>query len=444
MTLKEIWDKSLEIISRNINSTVSYNIYIKDAKPVSFLNDILTISVPMNINKNMIDCRYKTVIENAISSVVGKETSLFVLVNDESEMTEVEEKEEILFPNSRKNLHNINEKYTFANFVIGASNEFASAAAIRAAENPGKVYNSLFIYGNSGLGKTHLMHAIGNEIAINFPDYKIVYVTSEKFTNDFINSVREKDMQAFRQLYRKADVLLVDDIQFFAKKEQTQEEFFHTFNELYNLNKQIVIASDRKPKDLLTLEERLKTRFEQGLVIDISVPSFETRVAILQNKAMLKGFDIDENIISYIADNIQTNIRELEGALTKIISISQISNSEITMELAERELKAFLEDDARKKYSSSKIIEKVCSYYTITKDEIIGKSKIKNIALARQVAMYLCKNMTRMNYGEIAKDFGGRDRTTALHNIEKIRVEMKTNSLLKEEVEYIMKDIQEN
>ena len=288
------------------------------------------------------------------------------------------------------------------------------------------------------------MHAIGNEIAINFPDYKIVYVTSEKFTNDFINSVREKDMHAFRQLYRKADVLLVDDIQFFAKKEQTQEEFFHTFNELYNLNKQIVIASDRKPKDLLTLEERLKTRFEQGLVIDISVPSYETRVAILQNKAMLKGVTISEDIISYIADNIQTNIRELEGALTKIISISQISNSEITMELAERELKAFLEDDTRKKYSSQKIIEKVCSYYSITKDEIIGKSKIKNIAFARQVAMYLCKNMTRMNYGEIAKDFGGRDRTTALHNIEKIRVELKTNQLLQEEIEYIMKDIQEN
>lgn len=441
MQLKEIWENSLEIISRNINSPVSYNIYIKDAVPIELKENILTVSVPMNINKNMIDCRYKDMIETAVSSVIGKNIILNVVIDTEPE-TDTEE--EISVSKTRTNLHNINEKYTFANFVIGASNEFASAAAIRAAENPGRVYNSLFIYGNSGLGKTHLMHAIGNEIAINFPDYKIVYVTSEKFTNDFINSVREKDMQSFRELYRKADVLLIDDIQFFAKKEQTQEEFFHTFNELYNLNKQIVIASDRKPKDLITLEERLKTRFEQGLVIDISVPSYETRVAILQNKAMLKGVTIDEDIISYIADNIQTNIRELEGALLKIISSSQIRNIDITMELAQNELKSFLEDDARRKFSSSKIIDKVCSYYSITKQDIIGKSKVKNIALARQVAMYLCKNMTKMNYGEIARDFGNRDRTTALHNVEKIRVEVKTNPLLKEEVEYIMKDIQEN
>ena len=440
MQLKEIWENSLEIISRNINSPVSYNIYIKDASPVELKENILTVSVPMNINKNMIDCRYKSMIETAVSSVTGRNIILNVVVDTEPEI----ETEEVLINKTRNNLHNINEKYTFANFVIGASNEFASAAAIRAAENPGRVYNSLFRYGNSGLGKTHLMHAIGNEIAINFPDYKIVYVTSEKFTNDFINSVREKDMQSFRQLYRKADVLLIDDIQFFAKKEQTQEEFFHTFNELYNLNKQIVIASDRKPKDLITLEERLKTRFEQGLVIDISVPSYETRVAILQNKAMLKGVTIDEEIISYIADNIQTNIRELEGALLKIISSSQIRNIDITMELAQNELKSFLEDDARRKFSSSKIIDKVCSYYSITKQDITGKSKVKNIALARQVAMYLCKNMTKMNYGEIARDFGNRDRTTALHNVEKIRVEVKTNPLLKEEVEYIMKDIQEN
>ena len=441
MSINEIWQQSLSIISRNINSQVSYNIYIKDAVPVELSNDVLTISVPMTINKNMIECRYKKIIENAISSVIGKEILLNVVVNIEPDISNNNAE---VISEKRKNCYNINEKYTFANFVVGASNEFASAAAIRAAENPGRVYNSLFIYGNSGLGKTHLLHAIGNEISINFPDYKIVYVTSEKFTNDFINSVREKDMQAFRQLYRKTDVLLIDDIQFFAKKEQTQEEFFHTFNELYNLNKQIVIASDRKPKDLLTLEDRLRTRFEQGLVIDISVPSFETRVAILQNKAMLKNFNISEDVLFYIADNIQTNIRELEGALIKIMSVAQLSDVEITMELAQRELKSFIESDAIKKFSSSKIIDKVCSYYSITKDEIIGKSKVKNIALARQVAMYLCKNMTKMNYGEIAADFGGRDRTTALHNIEKIRVDMKSNQLLKEEVQYIMKDIQEN
>lgn len=440
MTVKEIWDKSLEIISKNINSSVSYNIYIKDAVPIGLENDKLIVSVPMTINKNMIECRYKTLIENAVSDITGREISLNVVVNTEPEIvTDTEEIE-----NKRKNLHNINEKFTFANFVVGASNEFASAAAIRAAENPGMVNNPLFIYGNSGLGKTHLMHAIGNEIAINFPDYKIVYVTSEQFTNDFIKSVREKDTENFRMIYRTADVLLVDDVQFFAKKEQTQEEFFHTFNELYNLNKQIVLTSDRHPKNLITLEERLRTRFEQDLVMDISVPSYETRVAILQNKAMLRNFKLPEEVISYIADNIQTNIRELEGALTRIMAVSQLSSIPVSMQLAQRELKFFLEDDARKKYSSTKIIEKVCSYYSISKEDITGKSKVKNIALARQVAMYLCKNMTKMNYGEIAADFGGRDRTTALHNVEKIRVDIKTNQLLKEEVDYIMKDIQEN
>lgn len=438
MTLTDIWNKSLELISKTINSSVSFNIYIKDAVPVELKKDIITINVPMTINKNMIECRYKTIIENAVSDIVGSEISLNVVINTEPEkaITAVE--------NNRKNLHNINEKFTFANFVVGASNEFASAAAIRAAENPGMVNNPLFIYGNSGLGKTHLMHAIGNEIAINFPNYKIVYVTSEQFTNDFIKSVREKDTESFRKIYRTADVLLVDDVQFFAKKEQTQEEFFHTFNELYNLNKQIVLTSDRHPKNLITLEERLRTRFEQDLVMDISVPSYETRVAILQNKAMLRNFNLPEEIIFYIADNIQTNIRELEGALTRIMAVSQLSGIPITMQLAQRELKYFLEDDTRKKYSSTKIIEKVCSYYSISKDDIIGKSKIKNIALARQVAMYLCKNMTKMNYGEIAADFGGRDRTTALHNVEKIRVDLKTNQLLKEEVDYITKDIQEN
>lgn len=440
MTVKEIWDKALLVISQNISSPVSYNIYIKDAVPVELKNQILTISVPILINKNMIECRYKTLIENAVSGILGYEISLNVVINEKSDIKSNNEEIE----NKRKNLHNINEKFTFANFVVGASNEFASAAAIRAAENPGMVNNPLFIYGNSGLGKTHLMHAIGNEIAINFPDYKIVYVTSEQFTNDFIKSVREKDTENFREIYRKADVLLVDDVQFFAKKEQTQEEFFHTFNELYNLNKQIVLTSDRHPKNLITLEERLRTRFEQDLVMDISVPSYETRVAILQNKAMIRHFNVPEEIIFYIADNIETNIRELEGALTRVMSISQLSGMPVTMELAKKELQYFLEDDSRRKYSSAKIIEKVCSYYSISKDDIIGKSKVKNIALARQIAMYLCKNMTKMNYGEIAADFGGRDRTTALHNVEKIRVDIKTNQFLKEDIDYIMKDIQEN
>lgn len=438
MDIKSIWEKSLFEIKAKINSPVSYNIYIKEAVPISFKNGVFRISVPMALNKTMIDCRYKSIIEQALFGVLGEDVLLNVSVNTEPE------EETIEVPVSNKNKETVNEKYTFANFVIGASNEFAAAAAIRAAEKPGHIYNPLFIYGNSGLGKTHLLHAIGNEISINFPDYKIMYIAGEQFTNDFIEAVRAKTTETFRQIYRNVDVLLLDDVQFFAKKEQTQEEFFHTFNVLYNMNKQIVIASDRKPKDLTVLEDRLTTRFEQGLIIDISVPSYETRVAILQNKALSKGVRIDEEILYYIADNIKTNIRELEGALLRIISYSQISNVDITMDLAKRELRSFLDEEDKRKFSSSKIIEKICSYYTVTKEDLIGKSKTKNIIIPRQVAMYLCKDMTKMNYGEIARDFGNRDRTTVLHNVEKIRVAIRTDKNLLKDVEFIKKDIKEN
>ncbi|MBP3360601.1 MAG: chromosomal replication initiator protein DnaA [Clostridia bacterium] len=439
MDIELIWDNSMNSLKKSVSSQVGYNLYLKDAVPVSFDGKTFTVAVSMIINKNMIESRYKPQIEQILTNLLGSDTSLNILVSQnpaelKKEIPSVREPEHTSVHNS----YDINPKYTFENFIIGASNEYATAAAIRAAEKPGNIYNPLFLYGDSGLGKTHLMHAIGNRIKKYFPDKKIVYVTSEKFMNDFIENVLKKTPKNFREIYRSADVLLIDDIQFLEKKESTQEELFHTFNELYYMNKQMVITSDRKPKDLITLEERLKNRFEWGLTIDITVPSFETRVAILKNKAELRGVKIDKEVFEYIADCFQSNVRELEGALLKVISYSQIKDKEINLPFAEECLKSFMYSG---KVNVEKIIEKVCSYYEITKEDIIGKNKTKNFTLPRQVAMYLCNMMTELNYGAIAKSFGNRDRTTILHNVEKIKAIIKTDTVLNADIECIIKDI---
>ena len=301
----------------------------------------------------------------------------------------------------------------------------------------------MFLYGKSGLGKTHLMQAIGNEISKKSPNLKVVYVTSERFTNDMINSLRDRDsnMESFRHKYREVDVLLIDDVQFIEGKEGTQEEFFHTFNDLYQNNKQIVLTSDRKPKDLITLEERLRTRFEWGFTIDISIPDYETRMAILKKKAESQNAYIPEDVLSYIAERIDSNIRELEGALLKIISFAGISHKTIDIPLAEEALRSILPDEGIIKITPQKIIERVSTFYNITVDDIIGQSKMKNIVMPRQIAMYLCKTMTDMNFVMIAKALGNRDRTTVMHGVDKIMVMIDKNPSLKSEIDCIVKDL---
>lgn len=448
MEVNEIWDKALSSLKERIPSSIGYNVHIKSAKPASFRDGKFILSVPMSINKNMIEFRYKDVIISALESVTGTKLELSIIVGEPP-------KEEIQEENNRtsgndyddyvedsEKLIGLNPKYTFENFVVGASNQYAATVAISATERPGHIYNPLFLYGNSGLGKTHLMQAVGNRIHQNNPDLKIVYVSSERFTNEFIQSIREGTTEEFRNKYRVTDVFLIDDVQFIENKEATQEEIFHTFNDLYSMNKQIVLTSDRKPSDLITLEERLRTRFGQGLTIDISVPNFETRVAILQKKAEMQNVTIDQEVYTYVAENIKSNIRELEGALLRIISMSQISNVKIDIAFAEHVLKSILPKDGKVKITPEKIMDRVAVFYKISTEDLTGKSRTKQVVMPRQVAMYLCNKLTDMNFGMIGKIFGGKDRTTVMHNVEKIGKDIEYNESLKSDINYILKDLE--
>ena len=440
MDINQIWSASLSYIQNEINSVVGYNTYIKDITPISYEDENFVIGVSNSIYKTMIELRYTDIIEKSISRITAQPVRLTIVLKNEYK--ENKPANEIKKTDSHNVKNNLNPRYTFDNFVVGSSNEYATAIAMSTAKYPGQEKNNpLFLYGNSGLGKTHLMQAIGNEILKNSPDMKVVYVTSERFTNDMIESLHQKDMGSFRQLYRNVDVLLIDDIQFIENKQGIQEEFFHTFNDLYLNNKQIVLTSDRMPKDLVTIEERLKTRFEWGLNIDIISPDYETRVAILKKKAESQNIYISEEVLSYIAERIDSNVRELEGALLKIISFAGIKHSEVNMEIAEIAIKSILPDDGIIKITPQKIIESVSSYYNISEDELLGKSKQKNIAFPRQVAMYLCKTLTNMNFVMIAKALGNRDRTTVMYGVDKIMETIKIDSELKADVEAITKDI---
>ncbi len=432
LDINKVWEEVLENVKNTVSTQVGYNVHVKSSVPVSATESVFTIRVPITINRNMIQFRYKDCIESALEKVTGKKYNLKVLVIGENE----DEEEKLPVSDT------VNPKYTFENFVVGSSNEYAAATAISTAENPGYIYNPLFIYGNSGLGKTHLMHAIGNKIIHNNPRLKVLYVTSEHFTNDFINALKDKKMSEFKTNYRTVDVLLIDDIQFLHNKEGIQEEFFHTFNDLYSMNKQIVITSDRKPSELKNLEERLVTRFSQGLPIDVNVPNFETRMAILKKKAEMQGISINEDVLSYIADRIKSNIRELEGALLKIISMSEMSHREMNVELAEYVIKSILPEDGIVKITPNKIMDKVSVFYNITKDDLMGKIKTKNVAFPRQIAMYLCYKLTDMNYTTIGKAIGNKDRTTVMYNVDKIEKEISHNESLKEDINCIIKDLQ--
>lgn len=442
MDIKQIWSSSLSYIQNEINSVVGYNTYIKDIVPISYEGENFVIGVSTSISKTMIELRYTDIIEKCISKITARPVRLTIVIKDEYEEKMKEKPKEEPAKTSKKLNSNLNPNYTFDNFVVGSSNEYATAIAMSTAKYPGQEKNNpLFLYGNSGLGKTHLMQAIGNEILKNSPDMKVVYVTSERFTNEMIESLHVKDMGSFRQLYRNVDVLLIDDIQFIENKQGIQEEFFHTFNDLYLNNKQIVLTSDRMPKDLVTIEERLKTRFEWGLNIDIISPDYETRVAILKKKAESQNVYINEEVLSYIAERIDSNVRELEGALLKIISYAGIKHSEVNMEIAEIAIKSIIPDDGIIKITPQKIIESVASYYNIPEEEILGKSKQKNIAFPRQIAMYLCKTLTNLNFVMIAKALGNRDRTTVMYGVDKIMEAAKVDSELKADIEAICKDI---
>ena len=446
--LKNIWAKTLETIKSEL-SEVSFNTWIKSCEPISISSDTITISVPNSFTQDILDKRYKDLVANSIEVVCSKLYKIeFVIA---SEASEKEDLKETSSNSASKSIvvndemsSTLNPKYTFNSFVIGNSNRFAHAASLAVAESPAKAYNPLFIYGGVGLGKTHLMHARGHYILDNNPSAKVVYVSSEKFTNELINAIKDDKNEDFRNKYRNVDVLLIDDIQFIAGKERTQEEFFHTFNALHDANKQIILSSDRPPKEIPTLEDRLRSRFEWGLIADIQVPDFETRMAILKKKADVENLNVANEVMGYIATKIKSNIRELEGALIRIIAYSSLTNRDVTVDLATEALKDIISKKQGKHITIDLIQDVVSSYFNLRVEDLKSQRRTRNVAHPRQIAMYLSRKLTDMSLPKIGEEFGGRDHTTVIHAYEKISENLKTDDSLQHTVNDITKKLTQN
>lgn len=442
--LKKLWENTLNIIKGEM-SEVSFNTWIKSCEPISISSNTIKISVPNVFTQDILEKRYKDLVINSIYSACSKQYDVEFLTESEiqeansdkpSDSNEQSDKDSMSITVSDEMSSTLNPKYTFDSFVIGNSNRFAHAASLAVAESPAKAYNPLFIYGGVGLGKTHLMHAIGHYILQGNPNAKVVYVSSEKFTNELINSIKDDKNEEFRTKYRSVDVLLIDDIQFIAGKERIQEEFFHTFNALHESGKQIVISSDRPPKDINFLEDRLKSRFEWGLIADISNPDYETRLAILRKKAQLDNIIIDDDILSNIATKIDSNIRELEGTLNKLIAKASLINSPITMEMAEKAINDVVTQQ-EKILSIELIQETISKYFNISVNDLKGIKRSVDVTFPRQIAMYLCRNVAGQPLTVIGSKFGKRDHTTVLHACNKIESEVKENPSTKRIVDSV-------
>ena len=439
--LFDIWEKTLEIIKSELTE-VSFNTWLKTIEPISYKNNQIVLGVPNVFTKGILEARYMVLISNALIEVTGEETNIkFSIPGDTIENNTNKNNNET--NTGSFSSANLIPKYTFETFVIGNSNRFAHAACVAVAESPSKAYNPLFIYGGVGLGKTHLMNAIGHYILQNSPNTKVAYVSSETFTNELINSIRDDRNVEFRNKYRKVDVLLVDDIQFIAGKESTQEEFFHTFNALHESNKQIIISSDSPPKDIPTLEDRLRNRFEWGLITDIQPPDFETRTAILRKKAQMEDIDIPDEVMLLIAKKIQSNIRELEGALIRIVAYSSLTNSEITVDLASEALKEIFSSKARQ-LNVDLIKEIVSNKYNIKMEDFESRKRTRAIAFPRQIAMYLTRELTDLSLPKIGEEFGGRDHTTVLHAHDKITNDIKDDRALNESIKSMIEELKRN
>ncbi len=438
--LLDLWKNSLNLIKTELTD-VSFNTWFKPVKPIAMNGQTIILLTPNEFAKGILESRYSNLIINAVKEITSKDYELeFILPGSEQYFRISQSNPQ----NTNKEVFddlNLNPKYVFDTFVIGNSNRFAHAASLAVAEAPAKAYNPLFIYGGVGLGKTHLMHAIGHYILNQNPNTKVVYVSSEKFTNELINSIRDDTNVAFRNKYRNVDVLLVDDIQFIAGKERTQEEFFHTFNALHEANKQIIISSDRPPKEIPTLEDRLRSRFEWGLIADIQPPDLETRIAILRKKAEIEGIDVPNEVMVHIANKIQSNIRELEGALVRIVAYSSLTNKEVTIELASEALKDIFSASKSKQITPSLIKEVVSEYYGIKVEDLDSKKRTRSISYPRQIAMYLCRELTDLSLPKIGEEFGGRDHTTVIHANEKISKEIETDPDVKMRIDNLIKEI---
>ena len=461
-SLDKIWSKTLDILSSEL-SKPTFETWLKSTYLAYFNDNIIIVSVPNEFAKDWLQSRYYNIIKNTLELIVNKNIELHFFLpseiesyinNNEKIQTQLEE--DYIYTNSNDKISSdyfntsnptnsilsyLNPKYQFDSFVIGDSNRFAHAAALAVAEAPAKSYNPLFIYGGVGLGKTHLMHAIGHKVFSAYQDHVILYVSSETFTNELIKSIRDDKTVEFRNKYRNIDVLLIDDIQFLAGKERTQEEFFHTFNSLYEANKQIIISSDRPPKEIPTLEDRLRSRFEWGLITDIQAPDLETRIAILSKKARQEKIEIPDEALLFIAKKIKSNIRELEGALCRIAAYASFEGKKIDSELVEKTIQDIFATDKTKKITINLIQETVAQHFKVKINEIKGKKRTKEIAYPRHVAMYLCRSLTDNSLPKIGEGFGGRDHTTVLHAQEKIENELKNNTELQECIKKLKESI---
>ncbi|MCH3949881.1 MAG: chromosomal replication initiator protein DnaA [Acidaminococcus sp.] len=446
-TLQKVWKDLLDVVKQH-KDRPSYGRWVAPSVPLSLSDDTLILGVDTKYSKEHIESHFLIPLEEDLSRLCDRpmKVKIELLPQKHKEESLFEEETSPAIPNltppsvSRKEDEtqdfpsNLSPKYVFENFVIGNSNRFAYAAASNVAEAPAKSYNPLFLYSNSGLGKTHLMNAIGNRIHKNHPEMKILYISSETFTNELINSIQNNTMEKFRTKYRNIDVLLIDDIQFLRKKESTQEEFFHTFETLFKADKQIIISSDRKPSELDTLEERLTSRFGSGLIVDIQPPDLETRMAILNNMAQKDHADMPESVISLIASNISTNIRELEGAYTKVRAFASFSHQPITEDLAIQALKDLNLNPVNHNVTAEDVQRLIVTEYHITTEELLGKKRTRNIAYPRQIAMYLCRELTSLSLPRIGEIFA-RDHSTVLHACEKITKDQENDPVFAKKIQ---------
>lgn len=438
--LSQVWQQCLDLLERQLPKSSIEN-WLKTTKPVAVVEDTIIVGVQGEFAKDRLESRYGVLLRQALKDLTNRNMTLKFVSNpnviEEAPLSGSSPmsgaSSEVAATASavpQPVIHDgvaarLNARYTFETFVVGNSNRFAHAASLAVAETPAKAYNPLFIYGGVGLGKTHLMHAIGHYVLTQNPNSRITYISTETFTNEFINALRDNSTLEFQNRYRHVDVLLIDDIQFLAGKERTQEEFYHTFNAIHEANKQIVISSDRPPKEIPTLEDRLRSRFEWGLICDIQPPDLETRIAILRKKAQVENLAVPDDVVAYIATNIETNIRELEGALTRVVAYSGMMRSPISHELAMYALKDILPPNRPKQVTIDAIKQIVAEHYNIRLQDFEVRNRSRSVAFPRQVAMFLSREMTDASLPKIGEEFGGRDHTTVIHACEKIAEDMK-------------------
>lgn len=431
--LTELWNKAQELLKQE-TTIIAFQTWIQPLEIKSMTDNVIVLIASNAFQQETLQSKYLDLITNIFNYITNKKCNVIIKLKDDETLPSTKES----YSSSGKNFSasGLNPKYTFSTFVVGSNNKFAQAAAMGVSENPGAKYNPFFIYGGVGLGKTHLMHSIGNQILSNNPNSRVLYVTSENFTNQLINALKDQATEKFKEKYRNIDVLLIDDIQFIANKKSTQEEFFHTFNSLHEAGKQIVISSDKPPKDIELLEDRLKSRFEWGLIADISNPDYETRLAILRKKTQIDNIIIDDEILSAIATRVDTNIRELEGTLNKLIAKASLTGSPITMVMAQKAIDDIVAQK-QKVISSEYIQDVVGKYFNVDPQDLVGAKRSNDVTFPRQIAMYLCRNVAQMSMPQIGRDFGKRDHSTVMHACDKIEKEIKSNSNTKLIVESV-------